>query len=68
MPRCNLLTPTERASLMSFPSDKDDLIRHYTFGQSELAVIGQHRGGQNRLGFAIQLCYLRYPGCADQAR
>jgi len=27
-----------------------------------LVLIRQHRGAANRLGFAIQLCYLRYPG------
>lgn len=64
MPRRKLLAPTERASLLSFPSNEDDLIRHYTFGEPELAMIDEHRGGQNRLGFAVQWCYLRYPGCA----
>jgi hypothetical protein len=27
-----------------------------------LATVRQHRGDHNRLGFAVQLCYLRYPG------
>jgi TnpA family transposase len=27
-----------------------------------LAAVRQHRGDHNRLGFAVQLCYLRYPG------
>ena len=46
------------------------LIRHYTLSESDLAVISQHRGGANRLGFAVQLCYMRYPGVmlgADEA-
>jgi TnpA family transposase len=38
------------------------LIRHYTFNESDLSVIHQHRGSANRLGFAVQLCYLRFPG------
>src|SRR5699024_2264137 len=42
----------------------DELIRHYTFSEPELAVISQRRGAHNRLGFAVQLCYLRYPGVA----
>jgi TnpA family transposase len=29
---------------------------------SDLSVIRQRRGAANRLGFAVQLCYLRYPG------
>lgn len=64
MPRRNLLTPAERASLLAFPSTDDELIRHYTFTEPDLSAIRQRRGSQNRLGFAVQLCYLRYPGFA----
>lgn len=64
MPRRSLLTPTECLSLLAFPTDQENLIRHYTFGEPEMAVIRQRRGAHNRLGFAVQLCYLRYPGCA----
>jgi TnpA family transposase len=64
VPRRSLLTATERQSLLAFPESKDELILHYTFSEPDLAVIRQHRGGQNRLGFAVQLCSLRYPGCA----
>jgi hypothetical protein len=38
------------------------LIRHYTFSESDLSIIRQRRGPANRLGFAVQLCYLRFPG------
>ncbi|WP_337219415.1 DUF4158 domain-containing protein, partial [Vibrio parahaemolyticus] len=41
---------------------KDDLIRHYTFNDTDLSIIRQRRGPANRLGFAVQLCYLRFPG------
>ena len=64
MPRRSLLTLAERQSLLAFPEAREDLALHYTFSDSDLAVIRQHRGGQNRLGFAVQLCSLRYPGCA----
>lgn len=64
MSRRNLLTSTERSSLLAFPTTDDGLVRHYTFSESELSVIHQRRGAHNRLGFAIQLCYLRYPGFA----
>ena len=39
-----------------------DLIQQYTFSESDLSIIRQHRGAANRMGFAIQLCYMRYPG------
>ncbi len=64
MPRRRLLTPTEYESLLALPTDKADLVRYYAFDEKELAVIRQHRGDQNRLGFAVQLCYLRYHGMA----
>ncbi len=64
MPRRSLFTPSERTSLLSFPEDENALFKHYTLNESDFAVINQHRGDHNRLGFAIQLCYLRYPGCA----
>lgn len=63
MPRRNILTSTERTSLLAFPTTEEELIQHYTFNEQDLSVIRQHRGGHNRLGFAVQLCYLRYPGC-----
>ncbi|MDJ4319657.1 DUF4158 domain-containing protein, partial [Salmonella enterica] len=44
------------------PDAKDELIRHYTFNETDLSVIRQRRGAANRLGFAVQLCYLRFPG------
>lgn len=64
MPRRNLLTPAERNSLMAFPTTDDKLIQHYTLTEPDLSLIRQRRGSRNRLGFAVQLCYLRYPGFA----
>jgi len=62
MPRRTILSPAERDSLFSFPESHDEIIRHYTFNETELSLIGQHRGAANRLGFAIQLSCMRYPG------
>jgi hypothetical protein len=64
MPRRSILSAAERDSLLAVPDAKDELIRRYTFNDTELAVIAQHRGPANRLGFAVQLCYMRYPGVA----
>lgn len=64
MPRRRLLTAAERDSLLSFPETDDTLIQHYTFSESDLSAIRQRRGPHNRFGFAVQLCYLRYPGIA----
>ena len=62
MPRRSILSATERESLLAIPEDRDELIRLHTFNDADLVLIRQHRGRENRLGFAVQLCYMRYPG------
>ena len=62
MPRRSILSTTERESLIALPDNKDELIQHYTFSETDLSIIQQHRGAANKLGFAVQLCYLRFPG------
>jgi hypothetical protein len=70
MPRRSILSASERESLLALPDNRDDLIRRYTLSQSDLSIIRQRRGAANRLGVAVQLSYLRYPGVVlgvDQA-
>ena len=62
MPRRSILTAAEYDSLVAIPDGRDELIRLYTFSDADLALISQRRGPANRLGFAVQLCYLRFPG------
>lgn len=62
MPRRSILSVAEREGLLSFPDTEEELIRHYTFTEPDMSTIRQRRGIHNRLGFAVQLCYLRYPG------
>ncbi len=62
MPRRSILSAAERESLLALPETNEGLIRHYTFSEADLSVIGQRRGPANRLGFAVQLCYMRHPG------
>lgn len=62
MPRPSILSATERTDLLGLPEIQNDLIRFYTFTESDIALIRQRRGDANRLGFAVQLCLLRYPG------
>ena len=64
MPRRSILSASERDTLLALPESQDDLIRYYTFNESDLSLIRQRRGDANRLGFAVQLCLLRYPGYA----
>ena len=62
MPRRSIFSAAERSSLIALPDTTDELIRHYTFNETDLAIIRQHRGSMNRLGFAINLSYMRHPG------
>jgi TnpA family transposase len=62
VPRRSILSVAERESLLSLPTSQDDLIRHYSLNESDLSLIRQRRGASNRLGFAILLSYMRYPG------
>jgi TnpA family transposase len=62
MPRRSILSAAEKQNLLALPDTKDELIRHYTFSDADLNIIRQRRGSVNRLGFAVQLCYMRYPG------
>lgn len=45
MSRRSVLSATEQASLLALPEIQDDLIRYYTFNESDLALIRQRRGG-----------------------
>lgn len=64
MPQRSLLSATDRESLLAIPDDDVELIRLYSFSETDLALIRQRRGDANRFGFAVQLCLLRYPGVA----
>ncbi|ABM39413.1 transposase Tn3 (plasmid) [Polaromonas naphthalenivorans CJ2] len=64
MPRRSILSAAERDSLLALPATQDELIRHYTLSETDLSIIRLHRKPANRLGFAVQLCYMRHPGLA----
>lgn len=64
MPRRSLLSDSERDSLLVLPDSQDGLIQQYSFTDADMTLIRQRRGSANRLGFAVQLCLLRYPGYA----
>ncbi|GAC1394173.1 MAG: hypothetical protein NVS4B11_25900 [Ktedonobacteraceae bacterium] len=51
------LNPEQRHALTQIPSDlsERDIARHYTFTEKEWDLI-------NRLGFAVQLALLKFPG------
>jgi hypothetical protein len=50
MPRRSILSAAERESLLALPDSKDDLIRHYTFSETDLSIIRQRRGASESAG------------------
>ena len=64
MARRTLLKPHDRQELVGIPTDEDSLIRHYSLSPADRLEIEVRRREHNRLGFALQLCLMRYPGRA----
>lgn len=62
MPRRDLLTEQQRFVFSAPPTDERAMVRYYTLGADDMALIDRRRGDHNRLGFAMLLCYLRFPG------
>ncbi|MFK8050291.1 MAG: Tn3 family transposase [Halioglobus sp.] len=62
MPRRNVLTERQRSALLNLPTDESSLLKHYTLADDDLELIRGRRRPENRMGFALQLCALRYPG------
>jgi Domain of unknown function (DUF4158) len=60
------LTPAERERLSRFPEHipADDLFVFFRLSDDDHGVINQQREDATRLGFALQLCALRYLGFA----
>ena len=62
MPRRTVLTARQRAALFDLPIEQSEFLTHYILSDADLSEINTRRGSPNQIGFAIQLCALRYPG------
>jgi TnpA family transposase len=58
------LNPEQRYALTQIPSDLSDrdIARYYTFTERERELINRRRRASNRIGFAVQLALLKFPG------
>ena len=58
------LNPEQRHALTQIPSDLSDrdIARHYTFTEKERELINRRRRASHRIGFAVQLALLKFPG------
>ena len=57
-----VLTARQRAALFDLPTDEASLLKHYTLDDEDIEHIRTRRRPKNQIGFALQLCALRYPG------
>jgi len=59
-----LLNAEQRNLFMRIPQDLSDreIARYYTFSPQDLAIIREQHNLHNRIGFAVQLAVLRFPG------
>jgi len=49
------------------PLDEREIARHYTLTGDDLEIVGRRRGDATRLGYAMLLLYMRWPGRALEA-
>ena len=59
-----LLTDDERRALLGIPLHPDGLARRFTLSRADQNLVAERRRDANRIGFAVQLALLRYPGIA----
>jgi hypothetical protein len=60
----SFLTDTERERLRGFPAEipPEDLIGYFMLSERDRLLVRGQRRAHNRLGFALQVCALRYLG------
>jgi TnpA family transposase len=59
-----LLTPEQRKEILNLNNLSEfEFTSYYSLSDYDIDVINRHRRDHNRLGFALQLCILRNPGC-----
>lgn len=64
MAQRRLLTDEERQALFGIPLDADGMARRFTLSRADQELVAARRRDANRIGFAVQLALLRYPGMA----
>ena len=62
MPARISMTKKQRDALLALPETENEVVRHYPLDAKDLTAIASSRTPETRLGHALQLCCLRYPG------
>ncbi|QGH61973.1 DUF4158 domain-containing protein [Serratia proteamaculans] len=68
MARSQILSLSERESLLALPDDKLTLTRMAYFSEHDQALINAHRKPASRFGFAVLFCYLKNVGFAPDKK
>lgn len=68
MARRQILSLSERESLLALPEDELTLTRMAYFSEQDLAFINAHRKPASRFGFAVLLCYMKNIGFAPDKK
>ncbi|MEF2071076.1 Tn3 family transposase [Consotaella aegiceratis] len=56
------MTARQRAELLALADSETTMVRYYGLDTDDLTAIATARSPATRLGYALQLCALRYPG------
>lgn len=62
MPFRVVLSQSQRDAFMALPVEPSEMTKYYTLSEADVGIIRGRRKSRNRLGFAVQLCLMRYPG------
>lgn len=62
MPARIPMTEKQRSALLALPESEEDVVRYHSLEETDLAAVREARTPETRLGYALQLCCLRYPG------
>ena len=62
MPARVPMTRRQREALLALPATEEEVIRHHSLDADDLTAVAEARTPETRLGYALQLCALRYPG------
>lgn len=63
MPRKQVLSDFEIKELIKIPETDEELIINYSLSENDFSIIKNHcRTNTNKLGFAVNLSYMRHPG------
>ncbi|GAY24641.1 DUF4158 domain-containing protein [Sphingobium fuliginis] len=54
------MTTRQRAALLMLPDDEAAIVKHYSLSGEDMTAIDTARTPATRLGYALQLCCLRY--------